>query len=256
MRNLFDLSGEKAIVTGGMRGLGRAMAEALSAYGCELVIMDVNPDTESLAPAMQKGTAPVHGVVCDLTDGEDLKRGFSRAVELLGGQLHILLNNAGINLRKKLGECSCEEWDRVFAVNSTAPFLLTKLAAPVMRRNRYGKIINMASMLAFLGAVNNSSYAASKGSVLLQTRSFSNELAKDGICVNAIAPGYFRTELNSPEKMLLIGEDFLKSIDLRIPAGRWGEPEDLQGTVVYLASHASDYVTGACINVDGGYLYR
>lgn len=256
MRNLFDLSGKKGIVTGGMQGLGRAMAEALAAQGCELVIMDIQQDTERLAPRIGGEGAIVHGVVCDLSDQKSLTQGFGRAVEILGGELHILLNNAGINLRKKLEDCSREEWDRIFAINSTAPFLLTQLAAPLMRRNHYGKIINMASMLAFLGAVSNSSYAATKGSVLLQTRSFSNELAKEGICVNAIAPGYFHTELNTPEKMLLIGENFLKSIDQRIPAGRWGEPEDLQGTVIYLASHASDYVTGACINVDGGYLFR
>lgn len=256
MLNLFDLSGKKGIVTGGMQGLGRAMAEALAGYGCELAIMDVNPNTEELAPRLFPDGAPVHGVTCDLSDEESLTAGFHRAVDLLGGNLHILLNNAGINLRKKLEECSREDWERIFAVNSTAPFLLTRLAAPIMRKNQYGKIINMASMLALLGAVGNASYAATKGSVLLQTRSFSNELACDGICVNAIAPGYFHTDLNTPEKMLLIGEDFLRSIDMRIPAGRWGEPEDLQGAVVYLASHASDYVTGAFINVDGGYLYR
>ncbi len=254
--NLFDLTNKKGIVTGGMQGLGRAMAQALSAYGCELVIMDINPDTPKMAKEICAGPAPVHGVACDLSDENSLKEGFEKALNLLGGELHILLNNAGINLRKKLEDCSKVDWDRMFSINSTAPFLLTKLAAPIMRAQHYGKIINMASMLAFLGAVNNSSYAATKGSVLLQTRSFSNELAKDGICVNAIAPGYFHTELNSPEKMLLIGEDFLKSINMRIPAGRWGEPEDLQGTVVFLASPASDYVTGACINVDGGYLHR
>lgn len=256
MKNLFDLTGRKGIVTGGIQGLGRAMAEGLIAQGCELVIMDINPQTEQLASLMGTENVPVHGVICDLSNEDSITEGFKRAIELLGGELHILLNNAGINLRKKLEDCSLEDWDHIFAINSTAPFLLTKLAAPLMRRNNYGKIINMASMLAFLGAVNNSSYAATKGSVLMQTRSFSNELAKDGICVNAIAPGYFRTELNSPEKMLLIGEDFLKSINLRIPAGRWGEPEDLQGTIIFLASHASDYVTGACINVDGGYLHR
>ena len=256
MKNLFDLTGKKAIVTGGIQGLGRAMAEGLIEYGCELAILDVHPETAQLAEEMAANGVPVHGIVCDLSDEASLTNGFHQAVDRLGGTLHILLNNAGINLRKKLDDCSKAEWDQIFAINSTAPFLLTQLSAPLMKKNKCGKIINIASMLAFLGAVNNASYAASKGSVLLQTRSFSNELAPHGIQVNAIAPGYFHTELNSPEKMRLISEDFLQSIDMRIPSGRWGEPCDLQGAAIFLSSAASDYITGLCMNVDGGYLAR
>ncbi len=252
--NMFDLSGKKAVITGGVQGLGRAMAEGLSRAGCELAILDVNPDTPELARAAGVG-AKASGIVCDLGDPVSVEEGFAQALTLMRGA-DILVNNAGINLRKNLAECTSEDWNHIFAINSTAPFLLTQLAARVMKARGYGKIINIASMLAFLGAVGNGSYAASKGSVLLQTRSFSNELAPYGICVNAIAPGYFKTELNSPERMKVLGEDFVRSIDMRIPAGRWGNPEDLQGTVVFLASRASDYVTGACIPVDGGYLAR
>lgn len=252
----FDLHGKKAIVTGGVQGLGKAMAQALYESGCTLCIMDINPNTPELCKQLQTGDAPVYGVTCDLSNPETLHRGFQEAVGLLGGELDILLNDAGVNFRKGISECTPEAWETVFKINSTAPFLLTKYASEIMKKKGYGKIINVASMLSFLGAVGNASYAASKGSVLLQTKSFSNELAPYGICVNAIAPGYFHTELNTPERMAVLGEDFLKSINLRIPAGRWGEPEDLQGTVVFLASPASDYVTGACINVDGGYLAR
>lgn len=252
----FDLSGRKAIITGAAQGLGRAMAQGLNCYGAEVAILDLNPCIEELAPKMMCGKALVHGIQCDLSDEKQLKEGFYKALKLLGGKVDILVNNAGVNLRKSIQECTIEEWEFVFKINSTAPFLLTQLASEQMKKQHYGKIINVASMLAFLGAVNNASYAGSKGSILLQTKSFSNELAAYGICVNAIAPGYFKTELNSPEKMSVLGDDFLKSINMRIPAGRWGEPEDLQGTVVYLASSASDYVTGICINVDGGYLAR
>lgn len=252
----FDLQGKKAIVTGGIQGLGKAMMEGLYECGCEICVLDINPRTAEICEKMHPETGRVYGITCDLSNPDDLRYGFDSAVELLGGEIDILVNNAGVNFRKNISECTPQEWDTVFRINSTAPFLLTKYAAEIMKKKNYGKIINVASMLSFLGAVGNASYAASKGSVLLQTKSFSNELAPYGICVNAIAPGYFRTELNSPERMAVLGEDFLKSINLRIPAGRWGDPEDLQGTVVFLASPASDYITGACINVDGGFLAR
>ncbi len=232
------------------------MVEGLHNQGCEVAILDANVDTELIARSMQSNGGDIHGIVCNLADPEQLKNGFDTAVSRLGGDVDILLNNAGVNLRKSLETCTVDDWNYVFSVNSTAPFLLTKYASTIMKKKKYGKIINIASMLSFLGAVSNGSYAATKGSILLQTRSFSNDLAPYGICVNAIAPGYFKTELNSPDRMKNLGDDFLKSIDLRIPAGRWGDPTDLQGAVIFLASSASDYVTGVCINVDGGYLSR
>ena len=256
MTDLFNLSGKKAIVTGGAQGLGKGLAEGLRDYGCEIVIIDINPHASDIACDMCTNGKNVFGVVCDLTKEEDLHRGFDEAVGLLDGKLDILVNNAGINLRKNLEECTCEEWEKVMKINSTAPFLMAKYSARIMKEQRSGKIINMASMLSYLGAVGNASYAASKSSLLAQTKSFSNELAPYGICVNAMAPGYFITELNSPERIAVLGEDFLKSINLRIPMGRWGCVEDLIGTVVFLASAASDYITGACIAIDGGYLSR
>ena len=256
MKKLFDITGKKAIVTGGAQGLGKTMAEGLRDYGCEVVLMDIKPDTLRVAQSMCTDGRNVNGVICNLIDEEDLKRGFDEAVDIFGGRLDILINNAGINLRKNLDQCTREEWDQVMSINATAPFLMTKYAARIMKKQKCGKIINIASMLSYLGAVGNGSYAASKSSLLAQTKSFSNELALFGICVNAMAPGYFITDLNTPEKMAVLGEDFLKSINLRIPMGRWGVTDDLIGTVVYLASDASNYITGACIPIDGGYLGR
>lgn len=256
MINLFDITGKTAIVTGGARGLGKCMAEGLRDHGCKVALLDINPNVQEIAGQMCTGTENVIGIKCDLTDEADMKSGFDMAVKKLRGKLDILVNNAGINLRKNLAECTKAEWDLVMQINSTAPFLMTKYAADVMKCQKSGKIINVASLLSFLGAVGNGSYAASKSSLLSQTRSFSNELSSFGINVNAMAPGYFITELNTPEKMAVLGEDFLKSIDLRIPMGRWGVAEDLIGTVVYLASSASDYLTGACIPIDGGFLSR
>lgn len=256
MKKLFDLSGKKAIVTGGAQGLGKSLAEGLRDHGCEVALMDINPNVGGIAADMCTAGKNVHGVVCDLTDEESLKSGFDTAVAHMGGKLDVLVNNAGINLRKNLADCTREQWEKVMKINSTAPFLMTKYAAVIMREQGSGKIINMASMLSYLGAVGNCSYAASKSSLLAQTKSFSNELASYGICVNAMAPGYFITELNTPERMSVLGEDFLKSINLRIPMGRWGTAEELIGTMVFLASSASDYITGACIPIDGGYLSR
>ena len=182
-----------------------------------------------------------------------LPAAFERALETLGGELEILLPAAGIQRRHPADRFPMEDWRLVLEVNLNAVFLLDQLAARVMLPKGYGKIINVASMLSFFGGLTVSAYAASKGAVAQMTKAMSNDWAAKGINVNAIAPGYFATEMNTA---LIDDPGRSREILARIPAGRWGQPEDMKGIAVFLASHASDYLNGAVIPIDGGYLGR
>lgn len=250
--NLFDLTGKKAIVTGAGSGLGNSIAIGLAEAGAEVAIIDLMPDVAEVAARMSEGGKKFYGVRANLMDRSDLPRAFDECVRLLGG-LDILVNNAGMQVRGKAEEIPLDGWDRLIELNVTAVFEMSQLAARQMLPQGYGKIINVASMLSFFGGLNCSPYAASKGAVAQLTKAFSNEWASKGINVNAIAPGYMNTALNTK---LLNDPERYHEIALRIPAVRWGEADDLKGTVVYLASHAADYVTGAVIPIDGGYLSR
>lgn len=250
--NLFDLTGKKAIVTGAGSGLGNSIAIGLAEAGAEVAIIDLMPDVTEVAARMSEGGKKFYGVRANLMDRSDLPRAFDECVRLLGG-LDILVNNAGMQVRGKAEEIPLDGWDRLIELNVTAVFEMSQLAARQMLPQGYGKIINVASMLSFFGGLNCSPYAASKGAVAQLTKAFSNEWASKGINVNAIAPGYMNTALNTK---LLNDPERYHEITLRIPAVRWGEADDLKGTVVYLASHAADYVTGAVIPIDGGYLSR
>ncbi len=250
--NLFDLTGKKAIVTGAGSGLGNSIAIGLAEAGAEVAIIDLMPDVAEVAARMSEGGKKFYGVRANLMDRSDLPRAFDECVRLLGG-LDILVNNAGMQVRGKAEEIPIDGWDRLIELNVTAVFEMSQLAARQMLPQGYGKIINVASMLSFFGGLNCSPYAASKGAVAQLTKAFSNEWASKGINVNAIAPGYMNTALNTK---LLNDPERYHEITLRIPAVRWGEADDLKGTVVYLASHAADYVTGAVIPIDGGYLSR
>lgn len=250
--NLFDLTGKKAIVTGAGSGLGNSIAIGLAEAGAEVAIIDLMPDGAEVAARMSEGGKKFYGVRANLMDRSDLPRAFDECVRLLGG-LDILVNNAGMQVRGKAEEIPLDGWDRLIELNVTAVFEMSQLAARQMLPQGYGKIINVASMLSFFGGLNCSPYAASKGAVAQLTKAFSNEWASKGINVNAIAPGYMNTALNTK---LLNDPERYHEITLRIPAVRWGEADDLKGTVVYLASHAADYVTGAVIPIDGGYLSR
>jgi 2-deoxy-D-gluconate 3-dehydrogenase len=251
--NPFDLSGRKAIVAGGAGDLGRSIAAALRDAGADVVILDIAPDTRQVAEGLDRGDdAHVAGVQIDLTDRQALREGFGQALGILG-TVGILVNSQGIQRWYPAEEFPLEEWDRIIELNLTSVFELCQLAGRVMLAKGYGKIVNIASMMSFKGGVGISGYAASKGGVAQITKSFSNEWAGRGVTVNAIAPGYIDTRMTQN-----LVNDPVRSAQIiaRIPVGRWGSPEDLAGPVLFLASSASDYVTGHVMPVDGGWLGR
>jgi 2-deoxy-D-gluconate 3-dehydrogenase len=250
--NKFDITGKKAIVTGAAQGLSNGMAEGLMEAGAEVMILDLSPKTEEVAAEFVKRGFKCHGLRVNLGDQKEREAGFAKAVEILGG-LDILVNGAGVQRRHKCEEFPMEDWEFVINVNLTTVFAMCQLAAREYLKNNGGKIINIASMLSFFGGYTVPAYAASKGGVAQVTKAFSNEWAGKGININALAPGYMDTEMN----VALINDPGRNhEILSRIPAGRWGTPEDMKGVVVFLASSASDYLNGAIIPVDGGYLNR
>lgn len=253
MINRFDLTGKKAIVTGASAGLGRGMAEALHDMGAEVVIIDIADTVYSTVQEIGKSGYSVYGIVGDLSNREDLQKVFDEAVKKLGGKLDILINNAGIQRRSKCEDFPMKYWDDVIEINLNAVFQLCKLAGNIMLNKGKGKIINMASMLSYFGGYTVPAYAASKGAVAQLTKALSNEWAGRGVNVNALAPGYMATTMNTA---LVNDEQRNEQILARIPKGRWGTPEDVKGVAVFLASDASDYINGAIIPVDGGFLSR
>ena len=249
--HMFDLKGKVAIVTGGNGGLGLGMALGLAQAGADIAVAARNPEKTAQAVAqIQAVGVQTLEVTVDVTDHEEIKQMVAKTKERFG-RVDILVNNAGISVRKQPQELSVEEWDRVVDVNLRAAFLASQQVYPHMEAQGGGKIINIGSMFSLFGSDWVAPYAASKGGVVQLTKSLAVALAKDHIQVNAILPGWFMTEVTStvpvtqPERFDLISR--------RIPTGRWGQPEELKGAVVFLASPASDYVTGAVLTVDGGY---
>ena len=253
MSDLFDLSGKKAIVTGGAQGLAKGMAEGLMKEGVETVLFDMNPKVVSVADEFTAQGFRCHGIVVDLGNREAREKAFDEAVKVLGGRLDILVAAAGIQRRHPSEEFPLSDWDLVLNVNLTAVFALNQLAGRVMLKQGYGKIINMASMLSYFGGWTVPAYAASKGGVAQMTKALANEWAGRGVNVNAIAPGYMDTPMNTA---LINDEGRNTEILARIPAHRWGTPQDVAGVACFLASKASDYLDGAIIPCDGGYLGR
>lgn len=253
MYELFDVRGKKAVVTGGGRGLGRGMAEGLLEAGCQVVIVGSSDTVLQTAGEYQAAGLQCQGVKADLRSREESLRAFRQCLDLLGGDVDILCTAAGIQRRHSAEEFPLEEWDEVININLNSVFLFCQEAGKVMLGKGYGKIINVASMASWFGGQTVPAYAASKGGVAQLTKELSNDWSGRGVCVNAIAPGYMATELNTA----LLGDAQRRSqIEARIPMGRWGEPADMKGCTVFLASHASDYITGAIIPVDGGYLVK
>jgi len=248
----FSLEGKVALVTGSNTGLGQAVCVAYAEAGAKVVGVSRSSSDET-AELIRKAGGEFLGLVADLGSIEPLAALIRRAVETFG-RLDILVNNAGMIRRADLIDFSEKDWDDVLAVNLKTVFFLSQLAArQFLSQGGGGKIINIASMLSFQGGIRVVSYTASKSGLAGITKSMANEWARHGIQVNAIAPGYMVTNntaalRSDPER----SEDILK----RIPAGRWGTPEDLAGPAVFLASSASDYMSGAIIPVDGGWLAR
>jgi 2-deoxy-D-gluconate 3-dehydrogenase len=249
--NMFDLTGKKAIVTGGASGLGRGLVEGLHEAGAEVAIIDITDQIDAIANEIGRSGAKVFGIKGNLGDREQLKQAFQASVAKLGGTLDILVNCAGIQRRNPCLDFTAKDWDDVIELNLTATFLLSQLAGRIMAEKNKGKIINIASLLSFFGGYTVPAYAASKGAVAQLTKAFSNEWASLGVNVNAIAPGYMDTPLNTA---IMADQERNSKILARIPAGRWGTPADMKGLIIFLASEASNYVNGAIIPIDGGYL--
>lgn len=252
LAGLFDLTGKVAIVTGCNTGLGAAMAVALAAAGCDIVGANRSEPRDTCARVAAAGRRFVD-VRADLSTLEPIERIVADAVDAFG-HVDILVNNAGVIRRCDALDFTEADWDAVVGVNLKSVFFLSQaVARQMVRQGRGGKIVNVASMLSFQGGIRVPSYTASKSGVLGLTRLLANEWAARGINVNAIAPGYMETD-NTAQ----LREDARRSDEIlaRIPAGRWGVPDDLAGAAVFLASRASDYVHGHTLAVDGGWLAR
>ena len=249
----FKLDGKVALVTGASRGLGQAMAVALGEAGADIAGLDMSESDETGARIKALGRR-YHSISYDLrnTAPARLSAMISEVVETLG-RIDILVNNAGIIRRAPIFEFNEEYWDDVLQINLKAVFFLSQSAARQMAIQGGGKIINIASLLSFQGGILVPSYTAAKSGVAGITKALANELAGMNIHVNAIAPGYMATENTAP---IRADPKRYQSILERIPSGRWGVPDDLKGIVVFLASPASDYMHGAIVPVDGGWLCR
>ncbi len=253
MDNNFSLQGKNAVVVGGAGDLGRAMTEGLAEAQARVVIISRGEKGDALAAELSGKGFDVRNVHADISRTEEVEASFNEALDLLDGRIDILVNCAGVQRRSKCEDFSREDWDYVINVNLTALFQYCQLAGRHMLSIGGGKIINVASMLSYFGGYTVPAYAASKGGVAQLTKALSNEWSGHGINVNAIAPGYMDTAMN----VALINDPVRnKEILDRIPAHRWGRPDDLKGVTVFLASNMSDYIDGAIIPVDGGYLGR
>jgi gluconate 5-dehydrogenase len=245
----FDLSGRHALLTGGGSGLGLAIAEGLASAGARLTLVgrDQSRLEAAVAAIRQKGGAAVP-LTCDVTDREALGALVERAEGEQGG-VDILVNNAGIQQRGPVLAFSAEGWDRMMATHLSAPFFLAQAVGRGMVERRRGKIINTLSVMSELGRASIVPYTAAKGGLRMLTRGLAVELGPHNIQVNGIAPGYFRTDMN---ERLMADPEFDAWVRRRTPAGRWGEPDELAGAAILLASSASDYINGQVIFVDGG----
>lgn len=252
--NPFDLSGKLAVVTGCRRGIGLAMAEALAGAGADIVGVSANlePSGSQAAGRVEALGRTFTAIQTDFAD-RDAVRDLAAQLTGMARPVDILVNNAGTIARAPAAEHPDELWDHVLTVDLSSQFTLTREVGRSMLERGYGKVIFTASLLSFQGGINVPGYAAAKSAIAGLTRALSNEWSGRGVTVNAIAPGYIATDNT---QALQDDADRSRSILERIPAGRWGQPGDLGGATVFLASPASDYVTGVILPVDGGWLGR
>ncbi|MGC1403160.1 MAG: glucose 1-dehydrogenase [Thermodesulfobacteriota bacterium] len=245
----FRIDGKVALVTGGTKGIGGAIALALAEAGADVAVVSRQGDPEIEKAVRTAGKRYLH-YPADLTKRNETRAVIPAIFERMG-HLDILVNNAGICPRAPVLDFSEADWDASLEINLTANFILSQGAARLMIKKKEGKIINVASILAFQGGINIPAYTASKHGLAGLTKAFSNALAGEGINVNAIAPGYIATDFTKP---LREDKERQASIQKRIPAGRWGIPNDIAGMAVFLASPASNFIHGAVLPVDGGWL--
>lgn len=249
----FDVTGKHCIVTGGAQGLSRGMAEGLLEAGCKVVLIDVQEDKlKQVVKEYQDKGYEAYGVAGNLADRQDINRIFAESMDILEGKLDVLIPAAGIQRRHLPEEFPMEEWDLVVDINLNHVFIMIQKALKVMlTQSTGGKIITIGSMVTWFGGTTVPAYTATKGAVSQLTKSLAVDCAGRNININCICPGYMDTEMCA--NMTQTRKD---ECTVRIPAGRWGTPEDLKGPVLFLASSASDYLNGTAIPVDGGYLVK
>ena len=245
----FDLTGKVALVTGAYRGLGFAIARGLGKAGATVVLNGRKPEALAIAAkSLTDAGLRASTRVFDVTDGSAVRAGIA-GIESEHGRLDIVVNNAGIQRRGPLVGYKQQDWNDIMATNLTAPFLVSQAALPGMIARKSGKIIHIASVMSDLARPTVVPYTAAKGGVRQLTRGMAVELAPHNIQVNAIAPGYFATEMN---RALIDDAEFNAWVCKRTPAGRWGQPDEIAGLAVFLASAAANYITGQLITIDGG----
>lgn len=250
--NMFDLTARVAIVTGGASGNGLGMARGLAAHGATIVIADVNDERSVIAVRELEGLGgQASALHVDVSDDDAVRWMIAETVKR-HERLDILVNNVGMNVRATPDELSVDNWRKVMDTNLTSAFLASHQAYPEMKRVGGGKIVNVASIMAVFANQFAPAYAASKGGIVQLTKSCAIAWAKDDIQVNAVLPGFIDTDMTRDSRRAIPGLE--ERVAARTPAGRWGLPDDLAGTAVFLCSSASDFVTGATIVVDGGYL--